>query len=152
MMARNVTLDQMQRALERANHLYNGNLKFLGPTPKGKGFNFRLGVFSSKAPGHRVGHSGRRISAACWHAHRDFMAALFETVPDAVIISSQARYDGAIDFLKKFPATGKVNIGSVMQPLHYEWACECGIRRREQPFPFFGIISNREFVAGRSRP
>jgi hypothetical protein len=125
MIARNINAPQLHAALATANQAYHGNLAFRYIAPQGKGFQFTLTVKSSKGPGGRRGHTGRRVAAACWHAHRDLFKALFDAVPDAKIISCRATYDGRADFERSFEATGDANIGSLFQPLCFRDACDC---------------------------
>lgn len=109
-----------------SSRLYNENLTFKRlPEEIGLALSFTLTVHKSSGPGARRGERGRRIAAACWHAHRDVMVAIFTEYPDARIKTHQADYRGAEDFVAKFEATGNVNIGSQMFPLYYVEACEC---------------------------
>jgi len=126
MIARNVTYGDLDHALNMVNKEYRGNIRFKsGPTIKGKGFSFTLTVNSSGSSGGRRSNTGRKIAAACWHAHRDFFYALFELKPEAVVISSMARYEGFEDFEQEYHNSGNRNIGSQFQPLCYADACEC---------------------------
>lgn len=78
----------------------------------------------SAIPSYSGGKS-RRISAACWHAHRDFLAALFAVAPDAVIRSSLAVYRGQVGFEATFPFTYYHNAGSMIDPQAYGSLCDC---------------------------
>lgn len=106
---------------------YRGNLEFTYLEIKGKRkqyLSFTLRVRDSKGMGARLSHSGRRMVAACWHAHRDFMRELFHQFPSATLQSCQAKYQGEVHFLKTFDSTGDKNIGSMAQPLPYRMACD----------------------------
>lgn len=127
MLIRNTTSNNIHKALEIANEQYKGNLKFKRFDPKGRGFIVTLTVKSSKEAGSRRSREGRRIAAACWHAHRDWMKALFELEPNTRITSAIADYNGKNDFENKYPETGNKNIGSIMFPFLFFEACECGI-------------------------
>ena len=106
---------------------YDGNIVFKRePESSGNFVFFTLTVLKSANVGGRRSNTGRKIAAACWHAHRDVMHAIFDLNPDAVLVSALARYEGQEDFLDKFPDTGYTNIGSQYQPLDMEDACECG--------------------------
>lgn len=51
----------------------------------------------------RRGHNGRRVpGAVCWHGHRDFMRALYQRLPDVVLRTALAVYNGADDFEDKY--------------------------------------------------
>lgn len=90
---------------------------------------FALRVNSSKGPGHRRSVSAfspsRRLIAACWHAHRDVMAAIFEANPDARLKTSFADYRGREGFEDGFMSTYYKNIGSQMYPAYMGDACDC---------------------------
>jgi hypothetical protein len=68
---------------------------------------------------------GRRIPAACWHAYRDVLAALFDQCPAARVRTALAVYRGREGFERHYPATAYVNVGSQMQPAHMPELCDC---------------------------
>lgn len=121
----NVSLEQLQEALNQANRDYAGNLTFKSIFPNGKHINFTLTVHSSRSPGARRGFRGQRIAAACWHAHRDVMHEIFDGVPDARLKSGMIDYRGRDDFESNHHGTGYRNIGSQLEPLSYQQACDC---------------------------
>ena len=94
-----------------------------GPRKVGHRFRFTLRLQGERY--QRRGYTGRRIAAVCWHGHYAFMAALFERVPSARIVSMAARYDGKDEFAAFADRTGDRNIGSQVQPLAYRDACDC---------------------------
>lgn len=77
------------------------------------------------APGARRSWAGRRMAVACWHAHRDVLTRLFETHPDAVVITAMARYVGKAGFENSYPGTAYTNIGSMMNPAYMPELCDC---------------------------
>lgn len=107
--------------------IYGGNVALNISGKKGNFINFRLGVKSTKGDvkGYRIGMTGRKISAACWHVHRDVMKAIFKQYPGAILVTAFIRYDGQDDFLNKFEKTGQTNAGSMMQPIAYQDLCNC---------------------------
>ena len=127
MKVKGITEQALRFAVESVSHLrYNGNIVFKRePDRKGNFLFFTLTVVNSRNKGGRRSHSGRRVAAACWHAHRDVMRAIFETAPDAILVTALARYEGAADFADKFEATGDTNIGSAFNPLEMRYACDC---------------------------
>lgn len=126
MIAKNTTPADLAQAMRDVNAEYNHNLRFKrGPEVYGRGFRFTLTVKNSASIGARRSHQGRRIAAACWHAHRDYFRALYKLSPSAVISSALATYDGADDFEETFPGTGYRNIGSQAEPMSMHDACEC---------------------------
>lgn len=86
---------------------------------------FTLRVRDSSYLGARRAPSGRRTPAACWHAHRDVMRALYGHNAYARIQSAIADYKGCDHFMATFPSTGRVNVGSIMQPCRMQDLCEC---------------------------
>ena len=93
----------------------------------GETFNVRLTLphGQNRETYRRVSADGRRIAAVCWHGFRDFYRALFESTPDAIVVSALARYEGSDDFEAVYPSTAYRNIGSAYRPLAYSSACVC---------------------------
>lgn len=126
----------LEVALDMANNRYDGNLIFNATgsnyhrgeiRPRGGTvLAFSISVASSRGPGHRVtAGNGRRLRAACWHAWRDFLAALFELNPQCTVRTSLATYRGRDGFQRDFPATFHHNHGSLLKPHEYGTLCEC---------------------------
>jgi hypothetical protein len=125
-MKTNIDSNKLQEIVKKvSDNLYEGNVIFNRFDPNGKWVNFTLRVQSSKSAGHRLSHSGRRLVSACFHVHYDVMKELFEQFPDARIVTCHADYRGKSDFEKKWSSVGYKNIGSIMQPMCFEEACEC---------------------------
>lgn len=129
MIIRNATAAQLYEAVDLTSKDYNSNVRFKnGPDPvnqKGTGHRLTLTVHASGKMGGRRSHSGRKVAAACWHVHRDFMRHLYRLAPDAVIQSALATYRGSEDFENTFEATGDRNMGSAFEPCAVRNACEC---------------------------
>ena len=106
-------------------HYANNILFKRWPDRTGNFLNFTLTVRKSANAGGRRSATGRKVAAACWHAHRDIMAELFRINPQALLVTALTRYDGAADFYETFESTGDGNIGSIAQPLAMRDACEC---------------------------
>ncbi len=105
---------------------YAGNLQFKRePERIGNFLHFTITVVNTRNPGGARSSQGRRIAAACWHAHRDFMRAIFKLAPDALLITALARYEGSEGFEHEFPYTGTQNAGSIMVPRARQDCCEC---------------------------
>lgn len=102
----------------------NPNCRAKG-SENGYGFRGRIRTVSSREIGSRRSWSGRRMPAACWHANRDVMRAIFAKYPHAVITTAMARYEGAAGFESTYPGTANVNIGSMMQPAYMPDLCDC---------------------------
>lgn len=120
MKASNVTQDDLRCALSAINlDRYNNNIRLKRLEPLGRRQNFTLTVNDSAAAGGRIGHSGRRVAAACWHVHGHFFEALFDIAPDAIIKSNMATItQDAGNWCDR-------NIGSLIEPMYYSDACKC---------------------------
>lgn len=105
--------------------LYNGNITFRRE-PEKEG-NFLFFTLAVKWCGGRGAHhtAQRRTAAACWHAHRDVMRAIFKRAPAALLVTALARYEGSEGFEHEFPYTGNLQIGSMMNPRTRRESCEC---------------------------
>lgn len=116
MIAKNVTLDDLESALAKANEKFSGNLRWNRyPEKAGRGYRFTLRVSDSKGPGARLGFSGRHMTSACWHAHGTF----FDALPREAVVKA-----GELT-IRPGDMWQDRNIGSMMQPLYYSEACEC---------------------------
>lgn len=121
MIAKNCSIEDLERALKEVNKKYENNITFNRyPEKYGNGIRFTLRVKDSKKAGHRIGHTGRRLINACWHVHGDFFDALFKINPEAIIIVGSNR-----KITKNYGNWQDWNIGSVLYPLMYSEACEC---------------------------
>jgi hypothetical protein len=84
------TIPEIKKALEKANEKVQGNLMFAEIVRKRIGRDgdpktkVRLTVKSSRAQGAKRTASGRRVAAACWHAHGYF----FDSLPEGTKIQA----------------------------------------------------------------
>jgi len=91
---------------------------------RGRGYRVRLKLAHTKQY-QRLGFTGRRIAAVCWHGHRAYFDALYKRAPEALVQTAQATYRNAADFTESHDDTGYKNIGSLADPLSYRAACLC---------------------------
>lgn len=119
MEARNITPEQMQQGLVILNKKYEGNIVFKRFDVKRNSIKFTLTVKDSHGKGGRLGFSGRRVAAACWHVHCDMFDALLSLAPEARIVSNMAT------ITRQSGNWQDRNIGSIIEPLMYSDACEC---------------------------
>ena len=133
--------DLLRAALEVANYAYGGNLRFReGPEAIPQGYQLwqvRLGVKDLDGPGSRRlvawswwdrswwDREARHISSACYHAHRDFLYAVFERAPHARAVTALALYEGLADFEATHWRAGRLNVGSYFEPVRFEECCDC---------------------------
>ena len=85
-----VTESQLQDALADTNLEYDGNLVFRrGPERVSRNcLQFTITVNDSSGTGAKYNHvTGRRVSAACWHAHGDLFETLLDIEPNARIVT-----------------------------------------------------------------
>lgn len=131
MLAKNTTIEQLEKALQTINQRYDNNIYWnRAPEPIGKQIRFTLRVKSSKGKGAKLSYSAysntRRTSSACWHVHGDFFDALLEIEPKAIITSKG-------NLLKIYrDNTGTIqgnwrdwNVGSIAFPVMYSESCLC---------------------------
>ena len=105
---------------------YDKNIVFKKePEKSGNAINFSLRILDCNKKGARRSNTGRKIPAACWHAHRDIMELIFLWNPSARLVSILADYRGEKDFLESFPGTGSTNFGSIAVPIRADRACNC---------------------------
>lgn len=101
--------------------------------PDGRGYRFvlrrdygttlyRRRAFHRRKDGKRAYATGGVI---CWHGHRAFMRRLFQLAPDAILISTMARYDGAGDFESRHGFTAYKEVGSMADSAQYSELCDC---------------------------
>ncbi len=127
---RNVTESQLEAALYKINSdTYEGKIKFTEGVRvihqrKNGNQNVRVALrcTESKIPGSRDSWSGRSGPWACWHTFRDFYRALFAVAPDAVVVSSFAKFT-ADNFEGSYRETYYKNAGSMMQPVAFGELC-----------------------------
>lgn len=127
-----ITPDQFIDAVAKAGVQYDDNLvaeitSVQSPTRFRARVVPRHSSFAPKtpAPGARLSWQGRCVKAACWHAYRDAMYAIFAINPKARIQTSMATYKGLEGFEDIYPNTADQNIGSMMQPAYMPDLCDC---------------------------
>ena len=109
------TEQTIRSALDRVNREFGGNIKFKRLDVRRNHCVVTLTVVDSRKAGGRRSHSGRRVAAACWHAH----GALFNELPLDTKVVSLGRKFTAGDRWEDW------NIGSQFQPLQMSKACDC---------------------------
>lgn len=130
-----ITPEQFSDAVAKTTGWYGNNLRAeLGSVQSATRFRARVVAIESgaaslpageSAPGARRSWTGRRMPAACWHAYRDVMYAIFAINPNARIATGMAVYRGLAGFESTYPATADQNIGSMMQPAYMPDLCDC---------------------------
>ena len=114
----NTNRETLDKALERTNREFEGNVIYNRiDRLSDNRHRVTLKVKDSKAPGARRGYTGRRMISACWHAHGVF----FDSLPEGTKIHTGGQTVHAGD------AWQDRNIGSIVYPMMYSEACDCGI-------------------------
>lgn len=136
MIVTGISYAQFADIVERvSNDKYSGNIK-VNDYQEFSGNRFRVTIRAKvsgaatlpagySAPGARRSWNDRRLTAACWHAHRDVLSAVFALNPDTKVYTAMARYIGRDGFEREYPATAYRNIGSWMQPCTMLDCCDC---------------------------
>jgi hypothetical protein len=123
-----IPADEIDKVVTNVSKMFDSNVRYKrDPERDGRAVSFTLTVVDSKKKGSRVSPSGRRVAAACWHVHREVMWGILAYNNECRIKTAFADYRGLDDFTDKFGATGCVNIGSQMEPMNFEDACNCGM-------------------------
>lgn len=133
MLIRNVSREDLEKALIAVNAMYDNNIEWNnfqheGPS-RGGGNTYRvtLKVKNSRGPGARRGFptdskKGRRMINACYHVHGNWFAALFGINPNVTIRA------GDKTITKDYGNWEDRNIGSVYRPYYFSEACDCDER------------------------
>lgn len=100
MIARNISAEHITEAAQRAGVA-------VSIERKGRGWSVKVDP-SPTEPGRyqRIGRSGRRVHAVCWHGFRAFFKAAYALAPDATFRTILATYEGAGDFERRYRLTG----------------------------------------------
>lgn len=112
-----ITEDGIRLALEKTNKIFSNNIQFKRIEKAGQKYIVTLTVKNSKYPGSRIGFTGKRICAACWHVYGIFFEELFYINPAATIKECGNEITRGV--------WKDRNIGSIMNPLMYSQACDC---------------------------
>jgi len=129
MIASNVTIKDLEKACYRSKVKLQ-DVKTLNR--KGSRLRFRLKPFDGKYNDwlwYRMGHSGRKVHAVCWHGHLRFFRELYNLCPKAKIITSHAKYNSRDDLEDKKMVSYLYNMGSMFRPMQYGSACFCELRQ-----------------------
>lgn len=120
------TQDELNEALRIINKAtYAGNIKIRDwKHLSSKRIQFTITVVSSRGPGARRSWTGRRIAAACWHAHGDLFDALFKIRKDIVIWTDYG-WEGKMKITSEGGNWQDMNVGSLMDPAMMSESCEC---------------------------
>jgi len=146
MTIRHATYEQIIEALRKTNLIFRDNIVFKRcdheEAHRALTHRVTLTVMATRGPhnvtlpGTRLSASpfsttkrgrGKRISAACWHAHGVFFYYLISLDPEAVILSggSLAHPGSYHKISSKGGNWVDWNIGSAMYPIYMSDACEC---------------------------
>ena len=141
MIIRGIEEHDLRAALEVANYAYQGNLCFREePEPltlSRQSWRVRLNVKDLSGLGRRRRESlswwerswwerkERAIRSACYHAHRDFLYAVFERAPHARVVTSLIVYEGLSHFEAIHRRIGRLNVGTFFEPVRFEDCCGC---------------------------
>ena len=129
MIASNVTMKDLQKACYRAKVKLRDVRQ---ENRKGTRIKFRLKPFDGKYNDwlwYRMGYSGRKVHAVCWHGHLRFFRELYNLCPKAKIITRDAKYNSRDDLEDKKMDSYLMNMGSMIRPMIHGKACFCELRQ-----------------------
>ena len=113
MQVKNISIDQLEQAVSDVNIIYDYKLMFNRyPERKGNYLHFTIKSEKSGIKGARLSWSGRKLTAASWHAHGYLFDAILDIEPKALIKS----LDKTIDI--NGGNWQDWNCGSIMQPIY----------------------------------
>lgn len=128
MIISNISIDQLNKALELTNKEFDNNAIYNRFQQLSKSrFRVTLKVKDLHKPGSRLGFSltskgnHRHIPSACWHLYGRFIDIIFELEPKA-----RVQANGNVFYSYNWEWIDR-NIGSMMNPFYYSEACECGL-------------------------
>jgi hypothetical protein len=125
-----LSLEEFREITDRVSKdQYDGNVIVQAAHATGpRRFTGRLAVTWSRGPGARRSWTGRHIPAACAHAYRDVLAAVFDAYPDATMRTPMGVYRGRQGFRQNYPEPGWQYVGSIRSPLAVREPCDCDDR------------------------
>lgn len=118
MKIKNCTREQLQAALAEVNKKFAGNVKFNRfEMTNQTAAKVTLTVIDSRAPGGRIGLSGKQVCAACWHVYGTFIDEVIKA--DGKVFTNNQWIESHDQNWQDW------NIGSQYRPLYYSEACDC---------------------------
>lgn len=112
-------------------------LRVRGGEPKreGRAYRFRLALDDPLPSGgfrfQKIDGGGYGTSHVCWHGIREFLYALFQQFPEAIVDTAFDRYHGAAEFHHRYVQTRDMSIDGYVSN---QGRCRCQpIRRRLRP-------------------
>ena len=119
--------DIIQAAVDAGVRVENLRGAGLGIRKPVSGYRFTLGLMGARIY-QRRSYQGRHVAAVCYHGHLAFYRALYTYAPEAVVQTAMVTYRSADDLEACKHVAACRNIGSRMEPLHYNEACDCHSR------------------------
>jgi len=130
MIIKNVSGEDLSKALERLSKQYDNNIIWNNYERLGdKRFRVTLRVVDSHGKGAKVNYNPftdkhRRSTSACFHVHGKFFDILLAIQPNAIIKTGRTKIYKD-EFGRTIGNWEDWNIGSQMYPWYYSEACEC---------------------------
>jgi hypothetical protein len=113
MYVKGLSVEGLESILNELNTSYKNNLKLVFKNSCKKGYlSFRIATKNSYEVGSKISYTGRHIPWASWYVYGQFIDAIFQKNPNAIIYTMNKRYNKDswqwIDY----------NIGSIMNPYY----------------------------------
>jgi hypothetical protein len=99
-------------AINRVNEAKGYRIRLETDKQDRKWYHFTIRSAESGIPGSRYSYSGRRLTAASWHAHGFIFDEIFKIEPDAVIKSLKK------EITKDYGNWEDIKIGSMVCPMY----------------------------------
>lgn len=132
MKIQNITINELNTALAKLNQKYDNNITWNRSPELYQGwhtYRCTIRVKYNKGKGAKLGFSGRRTIAACWHAHGDFFDCVLEVAPKAAILVSIAQIELIKIYKDEYGNVinnwRDVQVGSLAAPMLYSEMCQC---------------------------
>jgi hypothetical protein len=113
MYVKGLSIEGLQNILNELNTSYDNNLKLVFKNSSKRGYlSFRIATYDSHKAGSKISYSGRHVPYGSWYVYGEFIDAIFQKNPNAVIYTMNKRYTKNswewIDY----------NIGSTLHPYY----------------------------------
>ena len=141
MIIENITFGKLDKAIDKLNEKYGGNIRWNRTPELYRGYNSircTIRVCDCRGKGAKHGLIKQHTISACWHAHGDFFDCILNVEPKAIIIVAGIGINLASKQMKIFKDnSGNIinnwqdsQAGSIAHPIMYSKMCNCADWRK----------------------